>query len=341
MHVYYTILGIFSFCVIGDCTNISSKLKNILYWSCSASLIILSSARSFSVGADTLTYCKNFEYIRELSFRQALHFRWEQGYVVVNWLLGRFFEDGRVLVVFMALTILIPFFCWIKQESEWPILSLVIFICTGMWSASMYILRQWCAMAILIYSYKYIKERRFWPFLLSVIIAMMFHRTAAVFLLAYVVFCIPLNLLTVLLTLPISMMVGLFGKKILNILNHFARISEEGNFNGGVSILIVLWLCVFATLICFGGHIPERLDFYFRFVLLAAALQPIAFTFSNWARIVTYYSVSLSVFLPNVIMELTSGTSHNRMLRVPLGVVVCLLMMIWFKMIDVDTYIFM
>lgn len=341
MLVYWVILGSLSVCMAGTALKISKCAENVLYWTCAEILVLFSALRDFSVGADTLNYCNGFEYIRQLSFQKAMKYGWEQGYVAINWLLGRFFDTPRSLIIFMAIFILTPFFLWIKKESRWPILSLIVFVGMGMWNSSMFILRQWCAMAILTYSYKYIKERRFWPFLLSVIIAMLFHRTAAVFLLAYVVFYIPLNLLTVLLALPISMMVGLFGKKILNILNHFARISEEGNFNGGVSILIVLWLCVFATLICFGGHIPERLDFYFRFVLLAAALQPIAFTFSNWARIVTYYSVSLSVFLPNVIMELTSGTSNNRMLRIPLGVVVCLLMMIWFKMIDVDTYIFM
>lgn len=341
MTVYAAVFLAISLCVLVSYGNVSIKTKNYLYWGCATALIVLSAVRDFTVGADTLNYCQGYQYIQQLSFENAMKFGWEQGYVTINWLLSRFFDDERTLLVFMATFILIPIFVWIKRESTSPLLSLIVFVGMGMWNSSMFILRQWCAMAILTYSYKYIKERRFWPFLLSVIIAMMFHRTAAVFLLAYVIFYIPLNLLTVLLALPISIMVGLFGKKILNILNHFARISEEGNFNGGVSILIVLWLCVFATLICFGGHIPERLDFYFRFVLLAAALQPIAFTFSNWARIVTYYSVSLSVFLPNVIMELTSGTSNNRMLRIPLGVVVCLMMMIWFKMIDVDTYVFM
>ncbi|MCO8299844.1 hypothetical protein [Limosilactobacillus fermentum] len=56
-------------------------------------------------------------------------------------------------------------------------------------------------------------------------------------------------------------------------------------------MLAVLWLCVIAVLACFKGTVPERLDFYFRLVFLAAFLQPIAFTFSDWSRIVAYFSV--------------------------------------------------
>ena len=341
MFVYWIILGVFSICVIGNCTNISARSKDIMYWVCAASLIILSAIRDFSVGPDTINYCNGFENIRQVSFGKALQFGWEQGYVAVNWLLGRFFEGSRALVVFMAMAILIPFFLWIKKESAWPILSLIVFVCTGMWSSSMFILRQWCAMATLTFSYRYIKKREFIPFVVLVLIAALFHRTAVIFVLAYFICCIPLNRTTIIAAVPVSAMIGLLGGRILNVLNRFARITETGNFNGGISLLVVLWLCVFAILICFNGCIPKQLDFYFRFVFLAALLQPVAFTFSNWSRIIAYFSVSLSVLLPNSIVELTSFKTNNQSLRLPLGVAVCALMMIWFQMINIDPYIFM
>lgn len=341
MLVYWIIIGVCSLYAVKNCSNIAARSQNVVYWSCCVALIVLSAVRSFNVGADTVNYCNGFWYIRRLAFRQALQFGWEQGYVSINWFLGRFFEDGRALVAFMAVVILVPLFFWMKQESEWPILSLVVFVCTGMWSSSMFIMRQWCAMAILTFSYKYIKQRKLVPFFILVFIAATFHRTAVIFILAYFIMSIPLKKLTVLFSVPVSAIIGLLGERILNILNRFARISEAGNFNGGISMLIVLWLFVFAVLICFKGTIPECLDFYFHLVFLAAFLQPIAFTFSNWSRIVAYFSISLSVFLPNFIVELTSEKTKNVSVRFPITVVFCVLMFMWFKIVDVDLYSFM
>lgn len=59
------------------------------------------------------------------------------------------FESERALLVFLTIFILIPIFVWIKKESNYPLLSLVIFIGMGMWNASIGIFRQWCAIAIL------------------------------------------------------------------------------------------------------------------------------------------------------------------------------------------------
>lgn len=269
-----------------------------------------------------------------------MDFGWEQGYVAVNWLLGHIFKDQRALLVFMALFILMPIFRWIKSESKWPLLSLVVFIGMGMWNSSMFILRQWCAMAILTYSYKYIKQRKFVPFMIVVLIAMMFHRTAAIFVLAYFIENISIKRSSIIFAAPLSVMVGLLGGKILSFLNRFARFSESGNFNGGISMLVVLWLCVIAALVCFKKNFPLNLEFSFWLVFLAAFLQPITFTFSNWARIVSYFLISLTIFLPNLIEALTGKCTNNHKLRIPLGVVLILLMFVWFKKINVQPYIF-
>ena len=258
-----------------------------------------------------------------------------------NWLLGQLFNDERALLVFMAAFILLPIFAWIKRESQWPLLSLIVFVGMGMWNSSMFILRQWCAMAILTFSYKYIKERRFVPFILLVLIAMTFHRTAAIFILAYFMEEISIKLSTVFFSVPLSIVIGLLGGKVLSILNRFARISEGGNFNGGVSMLIVLWLCVIVAFVCFKGQIPERLNFYFKLIFLAAFLQPIAFTFSNWARIVSYFSISLTVFLPNLIGELTGDNTRNIKLRIPVGMILIAMMFAWLEILNLDTYLFM
>ncbi len=356
MAVYVIVFIAVSVCAILSCMQISAKAKDVMYWSCAGVLALLSAIRDFSVGADTMVYCEEFHTIRGLPFLEAMHFRWEQGYVAVNWLLGQFLKDERFLLILMACIVLFPIFAWIKRESQWPILSLVVFVGMGMWNLSMFHLRQWCAMAVLTFSYKYIKERKFIPFFITVLIAMLFHRTAAVFVLAYFVTWVPLNRWTLLIAIPLAAIEGIAGEGVMRILNHFARIGEEVSFNGGIKMLFVLWACVLVAFVFLKERIPEKIALWYRLVFLAAFIQPIAFTFSNWARIVTYFSISLVIFLPNFIMEWTQtkknylpsaitkwtgGKINYIILRMSFGAALCVLMLIWFKLTVTEPYVFM
>lgn len=146
---------------------------------------------------------------------------------------------------------------------------------------------------------------------------------------------------TIIATVPASVMVGLIGDKILNFLNKFARISEGGNFNGGISLLIVLWLCVVTPLICYKGKIPKELKFYMKLVLFAAFMQPVAFAFSNWARIVVYFSISLLIYLPDFVSEVILESKLNAKISIPVVTAVCGLMFLWLGRLDVGTFTFL
>ena len=339
MNIYEILLIAFSVLSVMLCLFTSKKIKNIVFLFSSALLVYLFAVQDISVGADTIPYYNTFYYINSLSLVDLIKFGWEPGYLAINWLIGRFFVDGRALIVFLSLFILYPIARWIHKESFWPELSLVVFVASGMWLASMGIFRQWCAMAILTFSYQYIKKRDFYKFLGIVILAMCFHRTAVVFLLAYFLYKVPINSNTIVFSMPFSLLVGISGGYILQFLNKFARIAEEGNFNGGISMLIVLWSCVFIIFIIFRFKIPMNIELYYRLVFLAAFLQPIAFTFSNWARVVVYFSISLIILLPNVIVEMTRKM-ESYPYRIPMGICFCACMYVWLCLIPIRDYIF-
>lgn len=340
MNIYEMILVAFSVLALLICLIPSKMLKLISFTVSSLILIFLFAIQDISVGADTTVYYNAFYYISSLSFKDIFIVGWEPGYLVLNWLLGYFFDDGRILIVFLAFFILLPIFAYIYQESLWPELSLVIFVGTGMWMASMGIFRQWCAMAVLVFSYKYIKEKSFWKFILVLLIAMSFHRTAIIFLLAYFISKVQLSHKNMIFSFAISILLGFSGRYILQVLNQFARITESGNFNGGLTMLIVLWASVFTVFILYKNQIPKNLELYYRLIYLAAILQPIAFTFSNWSRVVIYFSISLMIFFPNFIVTLCK-TKESYIYRIPLGFILCTLMYIWLNLIPIREYHFM
>lgn len=340
MNIYEMILVAFSIIALVVCLMPSKKLKLISFSISSLILIFLFAMQDISVGADTTAYYNAFYYISSLSFKDIFWTGWEPGYLILNWFLGYFFDDGRILIVVLAFFILLPIFTHIYKESLWPELSLVIFVGTGMWMASMGIFRQWCAMAVLVFSYKYIKEKSFWKFILVILIAMSFHRTAIIFLLAYFISKVTLNYKNMIFSFAISIVLGFSGRYILQVLNQFARITESENFNGGLTMLIVLWASVFSVWILYKNKIPKDLELYYRLLYLAAVLQPIAFTFSNWSRVVIYFSISLIILFPNFIVTLCK-TKKMYIYRIPLGFILCTLMYIWLTLLPMREYQFM
>ena len=48
-----------------------------------------------------------------------------------------------------------------------------------------------------------------------------------------------------------------------------------------------------------------------KLVLFSAFMQPVAFTFSNWARIVVYFSISLLICLPNFVSKVILENKLN------------------------------
>lgn len=317
----------------------SRFLKNIIYHASCLGLIALFAMQDVSVGADTAVYCNAYDYIQNWDFEDALGFGWEPLYMLLNWIVGIFFEDSRSFLLVLAFVILVPIFSWIKRESSMPELSLVIFVGSGMWWASMGIFRQWCAMALLTYSYKYIKNRKFFPFLGMVLLAALFHRTAAIFILAYFLPMIPLKLFTMGASILASGAIGILGNYIVHFLSAFARNETAYELNGGISMLVVLWGCVLIIFAFYKGNIPDNIKLYYQLLWFAAVLQPIAFVFSNWARVVIYFSISLVVLLPELINQITTG--RNYCFRVPFILILSIFMIIWNILQKSNPYQFM
>jgi len=101
----------------------------------------------------------------------------------------------------------------ILKLSTYPITSLFI-----LWSVSfgnIFFVRQTLSVVILIYSIKYIQQRFFWRFLLMIGFAMLFHRTAIIFVMAYWVYHLNLRPLTMALYILVSIFLSALIVKVM------------------------------------------------------------------------------------------------------------------------------
>lgn len=294
-------------------------------------LIFMAAFRDFSVGPDTQQYLgKNgFLEIVTLRWNRLVYYKWEFGYTLLNKIVGTIYCNQRFVLIVITLVILVPLLYRIFRDSRWATLSLVCFFGTQLWESATFLMRQGCAMAVLTFSYRYCRERKFLPFLGCVIVATLFHRTAAVWLLLYFVYPLAINRRTLVACGAASVLCGIAGPGIFYILRIFARNEENAGYNGGLPMLVVLWLCVVTVFVLHKGKIPEQDRLYYWMLLLAAVMQPVAFTFSNFARIVLYFRIALVLLLPNTLQDFLPG-DKNRGKRAAAGALLCAVLFVWY-----------
>lgn len=137
----------------------------------------------YNTGADWAMYTKAFETIPiEGNYPQ-----WELGFVLVSNLFYYLFGNYYVLQFCATLFLLYALFKFYVARTNYPILSIAIFISMFFISIMMAQVRQSIALAIILLGNKYIFERKSLPFVLTVAIAAMFHISA--------IFALPLYLL--------------------------------------------------------------------------------------------------------------------------------------------------
>ena len=288
--------------------------------------------RDISIGADTRNYYNAFSIIREFVPWSTLSYGgWEKGYVFLNKLIGNFFPDGRALLIILSIAILVPFFKWIYEESTFPMMALLIFVSMGFWISATSIYRQWCAMAILTFSYKFVEKKKLVPFLVLVGIAMLFHRSAAIFLIVYFMYLIKIQVNTLfLVTMFASIMIYALRQNIYTFLNNFTRIPIAATTRGGVALLITLWGVFLIAFFTSKSRWSEtKMKLYFRMLSVAVFIQPVVFAFSLWSRIVIYFTPALIMVIPEV-FEHVIYEKNNKKFAWPACIIVCVFLYIWY-----------
>lgn len=284
----------------------ANGLKKLYIINC-IMLISLAILRSSSDPSwpDTTNYLEHFIYFaRSKDFLGSLRSGWEPGIIILAKLFGIISIEKQFFICVFGIIILVPIFNMIWIYSENPLMGISVFYAMGfLTSTSIY--RQWIAIAILTYSIRYIENRKFFKFLCIVLIAMCFHRTAVIFLIVYFLYGITVNVKTILACIVFGAGVGIGGKYILQFLNFFARNKERISNNGGIKLLIILWVCVFVAYILFKEKFDEsKYKIPFCMILIGATLQPLSFTFSTWVRVVYYFSLYMVLLLPVILKKI-------------------------------------
>lgn len=132
----------------------------------------------YNVGVDYLGYLEGYLWKEPVSKGELLFDLLSE----IGWKLNLHFT---VYFGILALIQVFFFFYAFKDERYlYPFLVFILFT-NGNWQFWMNVIRQSIAMCIWIFSIKYIEENKFWKYSLWCLIAMLFHRSAAVLIIFY------------------------------------------------------------------------------------------------------------------------------------------------------------
>jgi hypothetical protein len=141
--------------------------------------------RSFEVGLDTDEYIDLYSRLSDFSEIYTYSFRYEEGYLIFNWILNIFTNNPRILLIITSLIIFLILSKFIFTYSKIPWFTILLFFTLRYFDISLSGIRQMMALSFVLLSFKYVLEKKIIIFLMTVLFASSFHIASIIFVLAY------------------------------------------------------------------------------------------------------------------------------------------------------------
>ncbi len=322
MLVYIFMFIIFTSIAFLDITNMSKKNKKMLIVLCGISLIFTSGIR-WNVGADWSPY---FDFFSEnQTWSQFIYGDFEFGYAILNYLVRVLTDEYTVFLFCMIALIVCLKFETLYNYTPFPLLALLLNFSS--YVGDVFFVRQTIAMAIIFYSFKFIVEKRLGKFICSIFLASSIHFSAIVFIFAYYIYYLKINvkLLSIFMILSINIAyfdlmneliffistIGDVGKNIF-IMKFIGYINLQeagvhyGNIDPKTSLITgcLRRMIIVAVLLYYKKEISDRYNEYKGILnllifelLLFAIIYPISPVIS---RITGYYALFSILIIPSL-----------------------------------------
>lgn len=286
---------------------------------CSALIIFVMGLRSRYTGSmDTYLYTLAFDGAQNYAELSSYLIRnkvmdsfWlfsECGFYSYTWLAARILPDAQWFLLLTSAIVICCTASFISRHSEDPAISWIVFICLGSMTFAMNGMRQALAMSICLLSYRYAKEKKLFRFLLIVLIAVLFHKSAMIFLLVYPMRRMKLNWSSfACLTAGVVLFFALsdrFAFLYDSVTGEDYALGESLESGGLVTVLIYLIAIVGALLFC------KRLKETEAFVPFTLAVVGFCFFVSRflsvqiYERISYYFAYFLMLLFPLMFQDL-------------------------------------
>lgn len=248
MSVYfYTLAAVSVLMILYGYQRFADDVKLFLFILVTAILLFVAGFR-FRVGTDYTQYARNYV----LSYSK---FTWQDfsplaqpGAAVVAWFAKGIHHSYKTWFFLMSLCTVVPAMIGIYRNSQWKLMSVLMYLFLGCWHFPFNIVKQGVAAAILFLAYPLLRDRHFWKWCLCCLAAAMFHISALLMIPIYFLARPKITKWNILVILAISI-VCMFA---YDFLYNLMAILKQGSgmihsnsrvLNTGVNILRILVHC--------------------------------------------------------------------------------------------------
>lgn len=311
MAIYFGLYGVLFFCSIWSRRyhdDLLKKHNKRLSYFIFAMLFLLLACRHPSMGMDLhygnpwTGYIYGFHYITsEMTWADIIsggRFQnYEWGYIVFNKIVGSIFKDTQFFLACVAFVCLFPVYAVISKKSESPVFSTIIYMGLTAFLMTYSGLRQAIAIALCFYSILFVERRQKIRFVLCVLIAFLFHSSAILWLLAYPLFYLRMNIRFRLISITIFPLIFLFGDDIVLLIASVTGKNMVLDYNGAWE-LFLLYCCIYI----FGAlYAKDDQQGYLNIFYIACLIQSLGYFHGSITRMAYYFSMPLLLLIPNMV----------------------------------------
>lgn len=275
---------------------------------------------------DVSLYMDSFNYYKNYSLSQLnqIDTYEEQGYVALNILFSRISSNFRVFYLFYAIVVITAYITLIKRYSTHTWFSGMLLL--GSYFLPLFVMRQFFAIALCIFAIPFALNRKPIQFFVLVLFAFLFHRSAIVFSICYLIPYLKINYKTlflitavgVLAALSINIFNELFTTAVAGaeLASHYMAYVTDDAQNSWKSAAVAVADLLFAFL-CYRGHFKElnakQSFFFFMCVIytILSVIDVIGTAFTALYRILPYFGLSIIVLLPDAAGYIKSKGIRN------------------------------
>ena len=281
-------------------------------------LFFLLAFKSDNIGADTKSYNRMFEMMKNGTFNQEASFdSIEPGYKYFLMLLTKISYDPHIQYVVCAVFFHLGLSYFIYKNTKISSLFVLFYMCFGLYIFYMSGLRQSIAITICLIAFSQAKQKHFFGFLLLVGLATLFHKSAVIFIFVYILSLYKFTKKIIPIYVGILIAVFVLGYPILFASSYFfdSKYGIEDARNGYVFIFIILMITII-SFVLFKKLIKDEEDnaIIIQLNLVSACFWILRF-FSRTAERPSLYFLPFTIILIERIFLLIKNDSARRITK--------------------------
>lgn len=282
-----------------------NKARNITISFFFLILIVMLSLRSVECGVDLTNYKHYFDSVYDMTWEEVFNQKMETGYFVFQKLISYLTRDFNVFLAIVALVSLLPIWWFYYKESEFSLLTVVLFMAVAPFSMFFSGLRQSIAMGIGVLAWMCVSRKKIILFIITTLIATTFHQSALVLLFLLPLYYINISKKWIMPVAIIIAIVFLFSKQIFPIIVSLSERYKDNNVIESTGAYGMLALLVIFTIYAYIVPNENKLDkgtIALRNILVfSVCIQCFAPIHSLVMRMNYYFLLFIPILIPKII----------------------------------------